>query len=396
MATTYPLPTLACSISVAGITSPSYDDILASLKASFKIIYGDDAYLEPDSQDGQWLAILAQGFHDCNQATIAAYNSYSPQTAVGVGLSNAVKLNHMERLVPTKSQVNLTLIGVAGTTIINGIVADGEGNRWMLPALVNIPSEGTITVTATAEKAGAITAPINTVVRIQTPTAGWQSATNPNPATPGLPVETDAQLRARQELTPALNAVTVLEGIVAAIKALPGVIYGTCYHNDGDAVDANGLPGHSIALVVKGGDSAAIGSTLARKKSPGVATYGTTTVTVVDSTGTPESINYFVPTEKPCKVAISVTVESNYTTAIAQQIKDSVAAFINGLSIAEDLVVNRLYSAALLYGAAESETYKITSLQAGLVSGAVGSSDVVISFIEKATCLASDVTITVV
>ena len=55
----------------------------------------------------------------------------------------------------------------------------------------------------------------------------------------------------------------------------------------------------------------------------------------------------------------TVTVESNYTTAIAQQIKDSVAAFINGLSIAEDLVVNRLYSAALLYGAAESAYCRI-------------------------------------
>ena len=104
MATTYPLPTLACTISAAGISAPQYSDILASLQASAQLIFGSDVYLQPDSQDGQLLAVFAQAMYDANMATIAAYNSFSPATAVGVGLSNAVRINNIKRAVATNSK----------------------------------------------------------------------------------------------------------------------------------------------------------------------------------------------------------------------------------------------------------------------------------------------------
>lgn len=393
---TFPLTTLATTLSTAGITAPTFADILESLKASFRLIYGEDAYLEPDSQDGQFVALIAQAIHDCNQSTIAVYNSFSPQTAVGVGLSNAVKLNHMTRLQATNSQVNVTITGVAGTIIEDGQVGDASGNKWNLPGLVTIPPAGTIVITATAANVGAVQAPSGTVTKILTPVAGWQAVTNAAAATPGEPVESDAALRRRQEQAPALNAYTVLQGLAAAINAIPGVTYGTIYENDTGTTDANGVPGHSIAVVVQGGDATTIAQTIFNRKGPGVGTHGTTTVDIPDVSGSLKPIKFYVPTEVPIKVSISIQAGTGYTTTIGTAIKDSVAAFINALSIGEDLVVNRLYSAALLNGAPDSEKYKITVLQAGLVSGSVGTSDVVMTFVQKATCLASDVTITVV
>jgi hypothetical protein len=65
---TYPLPTLSAQVTSAGISAPAYSDILLSLQASFRAIYGSDAYLEADSQDGQFLAIMAQAINDCNQS----------------------------------------------------------------------------------------------------------------------------------------------------------------------------------------------------------------------------------------------------------------------------------------------------------------------------------------
>ena len=58
--TTYPLPTLACTIDATGISSPAYSDIFASLQASFQALYGSDSYIDDDSEDGQMLAIFAQ------------------------------------------------------------------------------------------------------------------------------------------------------------------------------------------------------------------------------------------------------------------------------------------------------------------------------------------------
>ena len=397
MSTTYPLPTLAASITPAGITAPSFDDILSSLKASFRLIYGADAYLEADSQDGQLLAIFARALHDCNMATIAAYNSFSPQTAVGNGLSNVVKINHMQRLVATRSQINLTLTGQAGTIIASGIVGDDDGNRWLLPSVVTIPPAGVIIATAQAEQVGAVGAPIGSATRILTPTAGWQSVTNATAATPGQPVESDAALRARQEITPALNSYTVITGLAAAIKALSGVTYGVIYENDTNTTNADGIPAHSIACVVKGGVAAEIAQTIYERKGPGVGTHGTTTVAITDVSGATRNINFFIPTEVPIKVGVSLTPGVGYTTNTADAIKQAIVDFINGLDIGEDLVVSRLYGPALLGGSAQSESYKITALQAALSpSGTLGTADVAMTFTQKAIAVVADVTITLV
>lgn len=66
-----------------GISVPQYSDILTFMKTQYRAIHGDDAYLESDSQDGQFLAIVAAAINDCNAAAVAIYNSFSPATAQG-------------------------------------------------------------------------------------------------------------------------------------------------------------------------------------------------------------------------------------------------------------------------------------------------------------------------
>jgi len=395
MATTYPLPTLACTLSATGITAPSYADILASLKASFQSIYGADAYLEADSQDGQLLAIFAQALHDANQMSIAVYNSFSPKTAQGVGLSNVVKINNIKRKVASPSQVNLTITGVAGTVISNGQAGDALGNVWVLPSVVTIPPAGTIIATAECSEPGAVSADIGTIVNILTPTTGWQTVTNPAAASLGSPVETDAELRVRQEVSPALSAISVIEALYAALRAVDGVDYLRIYENDTGATDANGVPAHSIAVVVEGGDADEIAGVIMNKKSPGVGTYGSTTVEVPDISGALREINFSTPTLVPIKAEIDITVGSNYTSIIGDAIKEAIAAYINNLEVGDDIVVVRLNVPAMLNGAPDSDTYKITSLEAGLVSGSVGTADIIIAFNAKATCSVSNITLNV-
>jgi uncharacterized phage protein gp47/JayE len=392
---TYPLPTLACTIDVNGITAPPYSDLLASLQASFRSIFGNDAYIEADSQDGQLLAIFAQALHDANQTTIAVYNSFSPATAQGVGLSNVVKINNLKRFVATPSQVNLTITGVAGTVITNGSAGDSLGNVWLLPTTTIIPPAGTIVVTAECSAFGAVSADIGTITTILTPTTGWQTVTNLSAASLGSPIETDAELRARQEISPALNASSVLEALQAALRALDGVDYLRIYENDTASTDSNGVPEHSIAVVIQGGDANAIAETILLKKSPGVGTFGTTTIAVVDISGALRNIKFSTPTLVPIKVEIDITVGTNYTTIIGDQIKAAVAAYINNLDVGDDIVVVRLNVPAMLNGAPDSDTYKITSLEAGLVSGSVGSADIIIAFTSKATCSVANITLNV-
>jgi len=393
---TFPLSTLAPVISSTGITAPTYADILTSLQTSFRLIYGADAYLEPDSQDGQLLAIFAQAMMDSNQATIAAYNNWSPVTAQGAGLSSVVKVNGIARRVESRSSVDLLVIGTVGTVIVNGRAQDTSSNFWNLPASVTIPGGGSITVTASAAKLGAIFTGLSTINTIATPTAGWESVNNIGAVAVGAPVETDAELRVRQTASTALNSLTVLEAVYAAIAALPGVTKLKVYENDTASTDARGMPAHSIAAVVIGGDSDDIAAAIASKKTPGAFTHGTTTVSVTDAIGISRTIRFFIPVAQVTAINITIVALTGYVSATGTALRQALADYVNGLDIGAGIFLSRLYPPALLNGGAAAAQYQVSILQVGLFGGAITAADLAILYNQRVTLTTANVTLTVI
>lgn len=405
--TTYPLPTLACTISGTGITAPSYADILTSLAVSYAQIYGSDVSLDPSTQDGQWLAIQAAAINDSNQQAILAYNQASPATAIGDGLSSVVKINGIARLVPSYSTAVVTVVGQAGTVVTYGLVGDSAslGTQWSLPVSVTIPGGGSINVTATCIDPGAITAAAGTLTVMLTPTAGWQSVTNAANASPGQPVETDAQLRARQALSTQNAAQSVVGAVYGALSNLTGVSAVSYDENTGSTADANGVPGHSIAFVVEGGSVQDIVDTIGSKKGVGCGTYGTTSGVWTDpTTGVAYTINYSVPTLKTILVAITVKALTGYSSAIGTSLKTAIANYISALGIGEDVSFTRIYVPAQLagpYGIAaaatptDGSTYKVTALAIAISPAAPAGADLVIAWNERAVCVVANVTLTV-
>ena len=389
------LATMAAVVSSTGIVSPDYADIYAQLQSIYWSIYGSDADLDPDSQDGQFLGALAQAIYDCNQTAVAVYNSFSPTTAQGTGLSSVVKINGIKREIPTNSQVAVAIVGVAGTAINNGIVGDdlGLGTQWALPPVVNIPGSGTVTVTATCTTQGSTTAAGGTLTEILTPTRGWQTVTNPGAATTGAPVETDAQLRVRQSRSVALPSLTILEGIFAAVDAVQGVTDLAIYNNDTDVTDGNGVPAHNIAVVVGGGDVDLVAQAIASKKSPGTGTYGTTNILVIDQNGVPDTINFFELIDVIMHVEITITPLTGYVSTTGDALIAAVVAFMNGLSIGEDSYLNRLFTPANLGGVGLGATFIVTAITQARGSGGLAAADVVIAFDETATLITSNVTL---
>ena len=393
---TFPLPTLAAVVSNTGITAPSFADIVTSLQTSIKAIYGQDVYLGNDTQDGQLLAVFAKAMSDANNAAIATFLSFSPQTAQGVGLSSIVKINGVTRLVSSFSSVDVNIGGNIGTTITNGVVGDTNGNSWALPATVTIPLAGTILVTATCTAPGAIQAAVGTVTSINTPTRGWATVSNATAAAAGAPVETDAALRLRQAQSVSLPALSPIESTLAAVQAVVGVTEAVLYENPTGAVDANGLPAHSIAVVVTGGDVNAIAAAILNKKTPGCFTYGTTSVNITDAAGIPHVISFFVPTNVEITVAVTIKAATGYTSATGDSIKAALVDFINNdLNIGDHVDIARLYLPAQLYGGPGSRQYELTQLLISATPAAPSNADVVIAFNAQAVCSTSDITLTV-
>lgn len=381
----FPLPTLAAQVTSTGISAPTIEDIISSLIASFQGIYGSDAYLEPDSQDLQWITIFATAMNDANQTLVAIYNSRSPGTAQGVDLSNLVKINGLVRQSASNSTVIVTITGTPGTQIIDGVVRDTSNNLWDIQD-VTIPVSGSIDVTATAQVIGSIAAPANTVNIIDTPVLGWQSVNNVNPATLGAPVETDAALRRRQAASTSISSQTPLAAIAAAIAGVAGVQRSIVYENSTNAPDANGVPAHSIAAVVQGGLLSDIAQVIEEKKSPGTGTFGTTTVTVNDPAGLPIAINFYVLATVNIFVSISIHPLNGYDSSIPGQIVTAIQNFINALPIGDSVLYNWLFAPATLNG---DIAFKINSLTVGIAANPVGTVDVNIAFNQAAVCLAS-------
>lgn len=247
-----------------------------------------------------------------------------------------------------------------------------------------IPVSGEITVTATAENAGDITAQSNTVNRIATPTLGWQTVNNPQAATAGAAIEQDAELRRRQTYSVAMPSKSIFEGTVGAVADVQGVTRVRGYENDSNITDANGIPGHHIAIVVEGGDAQAIGDAIAIKKTPGTGTYGTTSVTTYDEYGMPNVINFYRPTVVAVSAQIDISPLAGYLSSYADEIRAAVAEMINGLGIGEDVLKSKLYVPANLPCNAAFNTFDIVNVMLSRDGDPLAQTNIDIAFNEVA------------
>lgn len=387
---------IVCEIDATGIHKPDFSVILEYLKTEYRGIYGEDVYLENDSQDGQLLGIFAAAINDANAMAVAVYNAFSPSSAQGVGLSRVVKINGISRNLPSYSSADLEIVGQAGSTILGGLARDVNGYLWALPSVVNIPPGGAITVTATAQQVGAVAAAAGEINAIATPTLGWQSVTNPLAAVMGAPVEQDAQLRRRQTVSTALPSLTVLDGMIGAVASLQGVTRYAAYENDTSLTDADGVPSHSIAMVVEGGDAQAIADAILAKKTPGAGTYGTTEQSSVDVYGIRHAIRFFRPTLVPVTYALTVRALPGFTTGVQDAIRQALADWTNALAIGASVYLTRAYVPANLPSSPAGATFEIMSMTMARDGSTPVAADVAIAFSEVASGDIANVILTVV
>jgi uncharacterized phage protein gp47/JayE len=377
-----------------GVHIPSYPEVLEDLKNEFRNIYGQDTYLEPDSQDGQLCAVFALRIYDCYTLAASVYNAYSPHTAQGVGLSSVVKVNGIRRQSSSYSHVALRLIGQAGTTITGGIVADEAGKRWLLPEAVAIPLSGEIKVTALAEQEGDVRAAPGEIIHIVTKVRGWQSVENPEAARPGAPVEHDALLRRRQAISTMLPSRSIFDGTAGAVAQVPGVSRSRGYENDTSRTDSNGIPPHSICFVVEGGDTQAIGEIIAIKKGPGCGTYGDVTVLTYDLKGVPSQIRFYRPTIVDVAVLIRIKPLDGYLAVTGERILWNVFAYLAELRIGDDLLLSKLYTPI---NAAEQEegkrTFDVVEIRVGPRDGELAPQNMPIAFNAAVSCAMEDITL---
>ncbi len=284
----------------------------------------------------------------------------------------------------------LTIVGVAGTVITNGIAVDTLSQQWILPSTVTIPGGGSIDVTATAQNQGAINAEAATVTGIFTPTLGWQTVNNVVAASPGAAVETDAQLRIRQAQSTAIPAQTVIQATTSALANLPGVSAVRAYENSTDATDGNGLTPHSVCFIIEGGDITEITNTIGLYKTPGTNTFATgpnsQSETYNDPAGLPVPIHFYNPAiTATISVQITIKAQTGWDTSFETAISVAVATLVESFGIGSTVIYTQIFVAA--YNASPIPgSYYVTDVQIKKNAGSFGASNIILAFNEIPIC----------
>lgn len=387
-------------IDESGLVIPKYEDILEELINTYKTIYGQDCYLEEDSADYQWISIVALRILDTLNSVQLAYNNRGPQTAVGSGLDQIVKLNGIARKAASYSTCEVILEGDIGTVITNGIVGDVNGVQWDLPATVTLeeagsPPIGRAVVTATCKEIGAVVAKIGDIANIVTPTAGWTSVVNEDPAAIGDAIETDAELRLRQILSVTRPSMNLLTGTWAALEALENVSRVNVIENPTNEYDIHGTPPHSITCVVEGATDEQVAQVIWANRGIGPLTNGDVSVEISDPiTGIITPISFYRPEVVQIYATIYVTMLNGYTSATELEIKEAIIDYINSLQIGTSLTVSALYASAMsVVSNLRKPNFSITSIECSKVASPQEEFDISLLFNEVAYSEISNITV---
>jgi uncharacterized phage protein gp47/JayE len=380
-----------------GIQVQTFQEIYDELAAGYRVIYGEDINLEPNSPDGQRVAIEAQLVLDSQSFGALEYNQRDPDFALGQSLNSIIKLSGITRRPATRSQVDVTVVTDRPLTLpVDYTVEDDLGQSWSTLAARTLIA-GTTTVTVFAVNFGAIAADPDTIVNPVTVVIGVQSVTNPASATVGIDEETDQDLRVRRNRSLETPQSSSTGRMFTALASVPNVTGVAVYENDTPTTDANGIPGHSLFVVVEGGAVSAIVETMTKNKTGGKGMVGSVTGTFSEPVTRPNGATFTIvhsmtfdrPVDVPVLVRLDATRKDAANPVDEALISQAIAA--RTFNIGENLLAGDLYRLAFNAG----ESFIPTNLEISRDSGATYTDGRILSDLnEKFSIAAGDVAVT--
>ncbi len=249
---------------------------------------------------------------------IAAVNAmFDPDQAVGTILDARCSINGVVRkgATYTMQAVSVTVtqaLTLAGLDTSNPFtVADSSGNLFYLVTSYSFGGAGTQSLVFRAAQIGAVLTTIGTITNVVTPQIGVASVNNPLAASSvGLAQESDASLRVRRAQSVSLPSKGFLQGLLGALIDINGVKQAIVLENITNTTDANGIPGHSIWVIVDAPSSAnaAIANAIYVKRNAGCGMKGGISVNVTQIDGSIFAVLFDNPTPVPLYINFNYTV----------------------------------------------------------------------------------------
>lgn len=300
-----------------GLEVATQTELVAAFTLSMQTIYGSDIDLSSNTPDGQMMMIFLQAVLDLEDLLVQVYNMFDPDNAVGAILDQRVAINGIQRQAGTFTVTNIS-ITVSQALNLYGLdqedqpvftVADNAGNQFQLQTTQTIATPGVYSYSFQAAEPGAVLTIPNTITVPVTIVLGVTSINNPTAATTtGLNEESDAALKVRRQRSVSLASRGYLESLLAALENINGVTGAFIYENLTDDEDADGVPGHSIWVIVAGtAEAADIAQAIYTKRNAGCGMKGDETYTITQVNGTPFVVRWDVVVTQPLFIKFTAT-----------------------------------------------------------------------------------------
>jgi len=279
--------------------------------------------------------VLGVGRRIKNASTLTYWTSTSAKTIATVSAWSASNAYALYDLV-TNDTGKLYVCTGAGTSAGSGgptgtgTAITDSGCTWRYVATAT----AAVVVPFESESYGQIVGAAGDLTTIETAQSGWSSCTNPLDADQGRSIETDAQARVRANAELRATGNAALDAILSDVANVSGVDRVICFKNDDDATDVDGVPPHSVEVLVRGGTDADVAAALLGTVAAGIRTYGTTTVSVIDSEGDTQTIMFTRPSVVNIYLEYDLSIDSTiYPSDGDAQVKQAVVDFSEGLIV---------------------------------------------------------------
>lgn len=289
-------------INANGLQTKTRQEIIDDLVAGYQSIYGANINVDSDSPDGQLINIYAQVILDNLELIRQVYNSFDPDQAIGVVQDQRYSLNGIQRQGGTFSQTEvditttgpLTLYGKNQSVEAIYTVEDDEGNQFELLETEVISSAGTYSLLFQAVEPGQVLTTPDTITSAVTIVLGVSAINNPDPQTLiGIDEETDFRFRIRRQQSVSLASQGYRESLIAELRNITGITSAFVYENNSPATDSDGVPSHSIWVIVAGiYDNEDVASAIYQKRNAGAGMFGDNEYVLTRADGTPFLIKW--------------------------------------------------------------------------------------------------------
>lgn len=300
--------------------------------------------LDPSTPDGLKAAHDAEVFYALDENTQRAYNSKDPEKAREQELDAIASISGVRRKGGTRSDVTLRFYGNVGAQVLSGAVVESvtTGLKWTTEQTYTIQPSGYVDAQAFADVIGPTAADVGTLTKISTVMGGITSVTNEHAANLGLNPENDSSLRIKRRRAVGKPSANQLDSMYAGLIETQDVRRVAVYNNNSGSasvsdVNPNGLPAHSMAVIVDGGTDGDVAMSMYLNLNPGPAMAQPVAaqyqVTVPVTSPTRKSNVQVMKFSRPEDVEISVVANisgDNFPEDIEDRVKTAIMDYAVG------------------------------------------------------------------